>query len=215
MRILTISDKVEELLYSPALGRLFGGVDLVLACGDLPYYYLEFITTMLGGPLYYVVGNHGSAVKRRDRPREEWEYPGGCVNIDGRVVRYRRLLIAGLEGSMRYNDRPYFQYSESEMAHKVWSLAPRLVLNRLFYGRSLDVLITHAPPKGIHDQADRCHQGFQAFLTLMDRFRPRYLIHGHVHVYNPLDVTETVYRNTTVINTYGHRILEIDEETLR
>ena len=116
---------------------------------------------------------------------------------------------------MRYNNRPYFQYSESEMVHKVWSLAPRLVLNRLFYGRYLDVLITHAPPKGIHDQADRCHQGFQAFLTLMDRFRPRYLIHGHVHVYNPLDVTETVYKNTTVINTYGHRVLQIDEETLR
>lgn len=116
---------------------------------------------------------------------------------------------------MRYNNRPDFQYSEREMTRKAWSLAPRLVMNRLLYGRYLDILITHAPPKGIHDQADRCHQGFEAFLTLMDRFRPRYLVHGHVHIYSPLDLTETVYKNTTVINTYGYGLLEIDEESLR
>ncbi len=215
MRILSVSDKVDEFLYSPAIARILGGVDLVLGCGDLPFYYLEFITTMLGGPLYYVMGNHGLAARRRYRPREEWEYPGGCEDIDGRAVRYRKLLVAGLEGSMRYNNNPHFQYSEHGMAWKAWRLAPRLVLNRLFYGRYLDVLITHAPPQGIHDRPDRCHQGFRAFLTLMDRFQPRYLIHGHVHVYNPREVTQTVYKNTTVINTYGYRTLDIDEDTLR
>ncbi len=48
----------------------------------------------------------------------------------------------------------------------------------------------------------------------MERFRPRYLIHGHVHIYNPNEITETQYRDTTVINTYGYRMLEIDEDTL-
>ena len=87
IKILSVSDKVDELLYSSAIKRLFGDVDLVLGCGDLPYYYLEFIVTMLGGPLFYVIGNHGNAVKNRYAPKEEWEYPGGCENIDGRVVR--------------------------------------------------------------------------------------------------------------------------------
>jgi Icc-related predicted phosphoesterase len=94
-------------------------------------------------------------------------------------------------------------------------LVPSLIWNRLFYGRYLDILITHAPPQGIHDQPDRCHQGFRAFVTLMERFRPRYLIHGHVHVYSPMETIETVYKDTTVINTYGYRILEIDEGTLQ
>jgi Icc-related predicted phosphoesterase len=215
IKILSVSDKVDELLYSSAIKRLFGDVDLILGCGDLPYYYLEFIVTMLGGPLFYVIGNHGNAVKKSYAPKEEWEYPGGCENIDGRVVRYRGLLIAGLEGSMRYNDNPDFQYSEREMAWKTWQLAPWLVMNRLLHGRNLDILITHAPPFGIHDRPDRCHQGFRAFRSFMDRFQPRYLIHGHVHVYHPSEPIQTVYGNTTVINTYGYQTLEVNEGFLR
>lgn len=215
MKILTVSDKVDELLYSPAIKRLGADVDLVLGCGDLPAYYLEFIVTMLGGPLFYVIGNHGNAVRQQHLPPHQWEYPGGCENIDGRVVSYRGLLIAGLEGSMRYNANPYFQYTEREMAQKVWKLVPSLLLNRLRYGRYLDILITHAPPQGIHDRADRCHQGFRAFAAFMERFRPRYLIHGHVHLYGPNESAEAVYLDTTVINTYGYRMLEIEEEGLR
>lgn len=214
MKILTISDRVDELLYSPAIKHLCGDVDMVLSCGDVPYYYLEFIVSMLGGPLFYVIGNHANEVQQRYAPKEEWVYPAGCENIDGRVVRYRGLLLAGLGGSMRYNNNPYFQYTEREMAWKVWQLAPWLVLNRLLYGRYLDILISHAPPAGIHDRPDLCHRGFRAFVTLMDRFRPRYLIHGHVHIYHPLDPAETVYRHTRVINTCGYRTLEINEGLL-
>lgn len=215
IKILAVSDKVDPLLYSPAIRRFFGDVDLVLGCGDLPHYYLEFIVTMLGGPLFYVIGNHGNAVRHLSGAPGEWAYPGGCENIDGRVVRYNRLLIAGLEGSMRYNNNPYFQYTEREMAWKVWQLAPTLLVNRLLYGRSLDVLVTHAPPRGIHDRSDRCHQGFAAFLTLMARFKPRYLVHGHIHLYTSLEPTRTVYQDTTVVNAYGYQVLEINEESLR
>jgi hypothetical protein len=49
----------------------------------------------------------------------------------------------------------------------------------------------------------------------MNRFQPGYLIHGHVHVYNPLEQTDTMHRNTRVLNTYGYRTLEIDETLLR
>jgi Icc-related predicted phosphoesterase len=170
---------------------------------------------MLGGPLFFVAGNHANEVKNLGEPEELWQYPGGCENIDGLTVRYHKLLVAGLSGSMRYNNNLYFQYTEQEMAWKVWRLVPSLVLNKLRYGRYLDILITHAPPLGIHDQPDLCHRGFRAFRMLMDLFPPRYLIHGHVHVYSPQEPTETRYRNTTVINTYGYRTLEIAEGMLR
>jgi len=210
MKILTVSDKVDELLYSPAIRQRFADVELVLSCGDLPHYYLEFIVTMLGGPLFYVIGNHANAVKHYYSARHQWEYPGGCENIDDRVIHYKGVLIAGLEGSMRYNNNRHFQYTDREMAWKVWRLTPRLVLNKLFHGRYLDILITHAPPLGVHDRPDLCHQGFRAFRTFMDRFRPRYLIHGHVHVYSPSQTIESVYQDTTVLNAYRYRALEID-----
>jgi hypothetical protein len=232
MKILTISDKVEPLLHSPALRRQYGDVDVVLSCGDLPHYYLEYIVTMIGGPLFYVIGNHGLELKHTGEeaaprmPRipgeigvgiesEQRHKPEGCENLDGRSVRYRKLLVAGLEGSMRYNDRPHFQYTEREMAGKVRSLASALVWNRLRHGRFLDILITHAPPAGIHDLDDPCHNGFRTFRTFMERFQPRYLIHGHVHLYGTQDRAETVYRRTQVINSYGYRVLEIDDGTLR
>jgi Icc-related predicted phosphoesterase len=214
VRILAVSDKVDDLIYSPALKNHFGDVDLVLGCGDLQNYYLEYIVTMLGGPLFYVVGNHANAIRQRYAQKAEWEYPGGCDNIDGRVIRYRNLLVAGLEGSMRYNSNPDFQYTDREMAIKMWKLVPALMVNKMRYGRYLDILITHAAAKGIHDRQDRCHQGFRAFVTFMERFQPRYLVHGHVHVYNPLEQTDTMYGSTRVLNTFGHRTLEIDEATL-
>jgi Icc-related predicted phosphoesterase len=94
-------------------------------------------------------------------------------------------------------------------------LAPALALNRLRYGRCLDILVTHAPPEGIHDLTDPCHRGFHAFRTFMERFRPRFLVHGHVHVYNPQQTTETRYRDTMVINAYGYRTFEVDDGELR
>jgi len=211
MKILTVSDRVDELIYSTALRRVLGDVDVVLSCGDLPHYYLEFIVTLLGGPLFYVMGNHAHEIRSLYEAPENWIYPRGCENIDGRVVRYRGLLLAGLEGSMRYNQNPYFQYAEHEMALKVWRLVPALIVNKLRYGRYLDILITHAPPYGIHDRPDRCHQGFKTLRTFMDRFRPQYLIHGHVHLYSPNQIFETRYRQTMVINTYGYRTLRIGE----
>jgi Icc-related predicted phosphoesterase len=214
MKILAVSDRVEALIYSPAIRRNFGDVDLVLACGDLPTYYLEYIVTMLSTRLFYVIGNHANEVQHLYDIPEKWKYPGGCDNLDGRVVRHKGLLLAGLEGSMRYNNNPHFQYTEREMTWKMWKLAPSLLLNKLRHGRYLDILVTHAAPKGIHDRSDVCHTGFEAFLTLMRVFRPRYLIHGHIHAHTPWETTETVYEDTTVLNAYHHRTLEIDERSL-
>ena len=58
MRILTVSDKVEPVLYSPYIRERVGQIDLILACGDLPDYYLEYIVGVLDAPLYFVHGNH-------------------------------------------------------------------------------------------------------------------------------------------------------------
>jgi len=207
VKILTISDKVVEKIYSERIRDHFGDVELVLSCGDLPFYYLEYIVSMLDVPLLYVMGNHGKEIEYTADGREV-RFPGGCINIDGRVVEVKGLLIAGFEGSMRYREGP-FQYTEMEMAWKALQMVPQLWRNRIFRGRFLDILITHAPPHGIHDGQDLCHRGFKTFLRFIDRYEPRYHIHGHTHIYRRGKTIRTRRGETEIINTYGYQILEI------
>jgi uncharacterized protein len=205
MRALVISDKVVDILHGPALTSLARGVELVLSCGDLPADYLEFIVSVLNVPLYYVMGNHGS-------DGGEKAFPDGCENLDGRALEYKGLLIAGLEGSMRYNSRPNYQYTENEMRGKVAMLSPALLLNRARHGRYLDVLVTHAPPYKIHDAEDLPHNGFKSFVWFIDHYQPRYLLHGHKHVYDTREKTVTERGATSVVNTYGYRLLDIEPQ---
>ena len=205
MKILAVSDHVVESIYSSHIRERFGDVDMVLACGDLPYSYMEYIVTMLNVPCFFVHGNH-------DRPEYTADgrtliEPGGWVNLDGRIVKAKGVLLGGLEGSIRYKPRAPFQYTESEMAYRAWRLTPTLLMNRAFYGRYVDILITHSPPFGIHDGKDLPHRGFKTFLELMKRFQPRYLLHGHKHVYES-EPRRTRYLSTEVINVYPSRMIE-------
>jgi uncharacterized protein len=207
MKILTISDTVDPLVYSDRIVDRFGDVDVILSCGDLPAHYLDYIVSMLNKPLYYVFGNHAP---QPITPGGEPEGPAGCENVDNRVVNYQGLLVAGFEGSMRYNRNARYQYTDSEMCWKILKLAPRLAWNKLRHGRHVDIMIAHAPPLGIHDEGDLCHRGFGSFVCFLDRYRPVYMIHGHIHLRLPSQKNCTVYKSTTIINTYGHQVIEID-----
>jgi Icc-related predicted phosphoesterase len=162
---------------------------------------------MLGAPCYYVFGNHAQGLEL-GQSLPATQFSG--VNLDNRVVCEHDVLIAGLEGCRRYNQNPRFQYTEGEMWLKIALLIPALLRAYVQHGRFLDILITHAPPRGIHDATDRAHIGFSSFLAFMRWFRPRYLVHGHQHIYNRSEVIETRYHHTTVVNTYGFRVIEVE-----
>lgn len=208
MRILAISDKVVPALYSPSIHQMVGKVDLVVGCGDLPPYYIDYVVSMLDVPCYLVQGNHASGAEFEERniiapaPRHH-------MDIDERVLMTRGLIVAGLEGSIRYNRNPRYQYTQSQMWRKVWRLTPQLMWHRMRYGRALDILVAHSPPAGIHDGPDHAHRGFESFLWLMRTYKPRYLLHGHKHVYRHDEVTVTQYAETTVVNVYPWRIIDV------
>jgi hypothetical protein len=231
MKILVVADKVQEYVYSPGLKERMPEVELVLSCGDLPFYYLEFIVSSLNVPLLYVFGNHNTfeyvrseseqeAPGTRGNPirgiqsqeRQIKRAPEGCINVDERVVQHKGLLIGGLEGCMSYKPYAPHQYTEGQMRLKAARMSLRLRFARIRWGRPLDVLITHAPAYHIHDGRDLPHRGFRAFLGLMERFRPRYLIHGHRHVYHLQRPEATQYRETTVLNVYGHSLMDVEPQ---
>jgi len=209
MKILAVSDTEIGFIYSPMICERFADIDLVISCGDLPYYYLEYIIGMLNVPLYYVRGNHASKVEYSDSGAFRTS-PWGAIDLHQRGREDDTgLLLAGLEGCLRYNNGPH-QYSQSEYWMKVWRLVPRLMFNKLKLGRYLDVFVTHAPPYHIHDADDLPHQGIKAFNWLIKVFRPAYHLHGHIHIYRHDIVVETMVDQTKVINTYGYKVIQIE-----
>jgi len=216
MRILCVSDQVDPLIYSPRMRERFKEVDLVLSAGDLPPEYLGFITSMLNKDLVYVMGNHdiseleARGVRRWIEDEKEIVDPStGAIDTGFKLRRAEGLIILGLPGSMLYNGGPN-QYSEGAMARRLALIVPRLLLNRLRYGRAVDLVLTHAAPQGIHDRDDPCHRGFKCFLWLMRTFKPKWLVHGHIHLYDLADVRISSYRETTVINAFGHWVLDTE-----
>jgi hypothetical protein len=219
VKVLCVADHIDPLVYSVQAKARFKEVGLVLGAGDLPLEYYSFIVSSLNVPLLFIYGNHNlshlEAYRRKNdiSLRTLDDDPAsavGAVFLEDRHRREGKLLVAGLGGSMRYNNGGN-QFTEWQMMVRVLKLAPRLWWNKLVHGRFLDILLTHAPPRGIHDRDDKCHWGFKAFLTFMKWFQPRYLVHGHIHLYELNEVRRTTYLKTEVVNCYDHLVLEIDD----
>jgi len=207
VKILAVSDVELGFIYSPMILNRFKDIDLIISCGDLSYFYLEYIESMLNQPLFFVHGNHASEVEYG--VAGERRGPWGGTNLNRMAVNHDGLLLAGVEGCLLYNHGPR-QYSQGEMWSSVLSLAPALLLNRIRYGRFLDVFVSHAPPWGVHDLDDLPHQGIKAFRWLIRVFKPSLFLHGHIHVYRSDTPTITRVDETPVINTVGSSRTQID-----
>lgn len=200
--VLSVSDKVEEIVYSPQLRKRFYDVAFVISCGDLPYYYVEYIVSALDKPVFFVRGNHARILEQSDTgPRSS---PLGAIDLHRNSYMLNGVIFAGVEGSIRYNFGP-FQYSQREMWINVLRMVPKLLGNRARYGRYLDIFVTHAPPWGINDRDDWPHQGIRSFRWFIEVFRPMYHFHGHIHLYGPDVPRVVVHHGTEVVNTYGYR----------
>ena len=209
MKILALSDEVVDFIYSPTVKERYGDVDLIVGCGDLPFYYLEFVVTVLNKPLYMVSGNHDAHNQYMSDGRI-LHHAEGTTNLDGDVANQNGVLLAGLGGSIRYRPDGVHQYTQNEMKGRIIPMMPSLLLNRVRRGRFVDILITHSAPRGIHDSDDPAHLGFEAFNTFIQWFKPRFLLHGHSHVYQSNAVTRTQVGETEVLNVYPYRLVEWD-----
>ena len=197
MKILLVADEESKYLWDYYQPGKLAGVDFILSCGDLKQEYLEFLVTMGSKPLYYVHGNH-------DKGYENFP-PEGCDCIEDEVVNLHGIRVLGLGGCIRYNPGPY-QYTEQEMEKRV-----KRVERKIRKAGGVDIIITHAPPRGYGDAEDNAHRGFACFLPLLDKYHPRYLIHGHVHQsYGHSPPRQIQYGETTVFNAVGYHMLDID-----
>ena len=207
MKILAVSDKIVDIIYTSSIAERLKDIDFVVSCGDLPNSYLEFIVSTLNKPLFYVHGNHHIDTIYTENGVKEGG-PEGCINLDNRIIEYNGVIIGGLEGSIQYSTGKY-QYTDFQMCMKINRMKPRLYLNKIFKKRYIDILITHSPPYKIQDQDDPPHRGFKCLGGFIKSYSPKFLIHGHIHVYGIDNSRIKKVGKTKVINAYGSRVIEI------
>lgn len=196
MKILCISDEESKAYWDFFQKEQFADIDLIISCGDLKAEYLSYLATMTSLPILYVHGNHDERYKHNS--------PDGCICIEDDIYIHEGIRILGLGGSYRYKDGAH-QYTEKEMKRRI-----RKLFLKLFCKKGFDILVTHAPAAGINDGEDLSHRGFSCFRTLMEKYQPKYFIHGHVHLnYGRKYPREDTYGNTKVINAFNHHIIEI------
>ena len=196
MKILCIADEEYKTYWDFFSKDDFKDIDLIISCGDLKASYLSFLPTMTSIPVHYIRGNHDDSYKT--------DPPQGCICIEDDIFSFQGVRILGLGGSQRYK-QGINQYTEREMRKRITKLK-----FKLWFHRGFDILVTHSPARGFHDGTDLCHQGFQVFLTLIDKYRPKYFVHGHVHLsYGRQFQREDMIGDTKVINAYEKYIIEI------
>jgi Icc-related predicted phosphoesterase len=206
MKILAVSDQIDDRIYSAQIKQRFPDINLLVGCGDLRYEYLEFLVTALNVPLVYVPGNHDPCF---DPKRTESQVEGG-IFLDQRVLHLKGLWLTGMGGSIRYLPDRVNQYTQGEMYVRLGRILPAVMWNRLVHRRPLDLVIAHSPPFGIHDDDDPAHTGFAAFRDFIRIFQPRYFLHGHVMYYKGnLVPPATQVGNTCVINVFPYRVIEV------
>lgn len=200
MKILAISDEESPYLWDYFEKSKLDGIDLIISCGDLDPTYLSFLATFTSAPVIYVHGNHDDKYEKVP--------PDGCICIDDQIFVYQGVRILGLGGSMRYRPGEY-QYTEREMCKRIrkWKLRSQLRKQGGF-----DILVTHAPAYGINDGKDLPHRGFEVFKSLMDKYTPKYFLHGHVHLrYGMRHKRCDMYQNTTIINACERYVFDFDK----
>lgn len=198
MKILAIADEESAYLWDYFEKSKLEGIDLIISCGDLDPTYLSFLATFTSAPVIYVHGNHDKAYSHTP--------PEGCICIEDKIYVYKGIRILGLGGSMEYTSGEH-QYTEAAMRKRV-----RKLRRQLFRNKGFDILVTHAPAFGLNDGEDLPHRGFEVFNTLMDKYNPKYFLHGHVHMkYGRKHKRYDTYNHTQVINAFERYVFEYEE----
>lgn len=179
MTILVIADDDSMIC-----GLRADQVDLLISCGDLPdAAILRAIDFYRPKQVFAVKGNHDSAAA----------FPSGITDLHLEMRKVDGIRFGGFAGAWRYKPVGHHLFEQKEVS------------SMMKYFPSVDILITHNSPAGIHERDRDVHQGFEGFTDYIERARPRLMIHGHQH-----HDQMTVIGETTIAGVYGERLFRID-----
>lgn len=185
MKILAIADTNPQLDYPQFVAE--HAIDIVMTLGDLDRSQLiglERVTT----PKIGVYGNHCSGTYMNEF---------GIVNMHLNAWQWRGVSFGGFQGCVRYKENPdAIMYTQQEARELLASMPP------------VDVFLTHCPPRGINDEEELAHQGFDGLRTYIERTPPKLLLHGHTY---PAEATMVRQFGLTRIEyVHKYKVIDID-----
>jgi len=178
MKLLAIGD-IGDLRWKCGTGQ----ADVLLSCGDVDdWVILEAARAYSCSLVLAVKGNHDA----------DAAFAKPIVDLHLQVHKAVGLSFGGLNGSWRYKPRGHFLYDQAEVERALAGFPP------------VQVFLSHNSPRGVHDQEDGVHYGFDGLNSYIGRSEPLLVIHGHQHAEK-----ETVIGSTRVIGVFGYRLIEI------
>lgn len=162
-------------------------IELIITLGDLTrddLLPLEHITDI---PKIGVYGNHDSGTYMPEL---------GIWNLHMATWQWGGLSFGGFEGCVRYKpSKTAIMYTQAEATELLRSFPP------------VDIMITHCPPRGINDEAELAHQGFDALRQYLTQHSPQLLLHGHT--YPTADSQVRSYHRTRITYVHGAQVVDI------
>jgi Icc-related predicted phosphoesterase len=77
----------------------------------------------------------------------------------------------------------------------------------------VDLVVSHAAPLHGHaafDATDQAHRGSVSFRRFIERYRPRFWLHGYSHLLFSWIPRVSCIAGTAVINAYGHYLFDTE-----
>jgi Icc-related predicted phosphoesterase len=204
MKLLCVAEHIDSFVFSKLIKTRFPDIDAVLCAGDVPLEYIDYLAAAFERPVLCVAGNHHFYTETEQTPKAQ-AVDFCCVK---KTIATKTVLIAGASGSFRHNDNPA-QYTDGQMFLRLLALTPFLLLNKARYGRYLDIFLTHIPPRNVNDFEESAFRGFPCYKWFIERFKPKFHVHGHIHLYNEKDPRVTRHNETLVVNACGHYVIEM------
>ena len=184
MKALVIADRRPDIDIIPTVHA--ENIELIITLGDLVREDLLPLAEIQHIPKIGVYGNHDSGTYMPEL---------GIWDMHLKVWDFHGLKFGGFQGCVRYKENPDAVMCTQEEANTLMRNFP-----------NVDVFISHCPPRGINDEEEIAHQGFDALRNYIDEKQPKVWLHGHTY---PTD--ETIVRqhqNTRIEYVFKQKIIE-------
>lgn len=185
MKLLALADRPPAINVSEVVQSEH--IDLVITLGDLTREDILGLERITDIPKIGVYGNHDSGTYMPEL---------GIMDMHLKIWDYQGVRFGGFEGCVRYKDNPdAVMFTQEEAAALLRNFPP------------VDVLICHCPPRGINDEEEIAHQGFDATRAYIEQHSPKVLFHGHT--YPTAENIVTQHGATRIEYVFGYRIIEL------